>query len=128
MKCFSFSLYLALPNLTSAGSPLGLLVYCNWITTCYTNHCFNLFFVSKLFMLLSLCYTMTLSMLLVTLLISVYFIRVLSLTVCNQASNKCRWLGNLKQLIRHIVLYAINNCNSVILGMEKAKREISPES
>ena len=48
-------------------SPLGLLVYCNWITTSYTN---NLFFVSKLFMLLSLCYIRTLLMLLATLLIS----------------------------------------------------------
>ena len=26
---------------------------CNWITTSYVNHCFNLFLVSKLFVLLS---------------------------------------------------------------------------
>ena len=62
------------------------MVYCYWITTSYTNHCFNLFFVSTLFMLLSLCYTMTL--LLDASLIS-YFIRLLSLTVSNQAFNKC---------------------------------------
>ena len=59
--------------------------YCNLITTSYTNNLFfNLFSVSKLFISLSLCYTMTLSMLLATLLII-----FLSLTVCDQASNKC---------------------------------------
>ena len=33
---------------------MDLMVYCNWITTSYNNSCFNLFFVSKFFMPLSL--------------------------------------------------------------------------
>ena len=32
-----------------ADSPVDSMAYCNWITTSYINHCFNLFFVSKLF-------------------------------------------------------------------------------
>ena len=39
-------------NLASpAGSPVDLMIYYNWITANCTNHCFNLFFVFKLFMI-----------------------------------------------------------------------------
>ena len=31
-----------------ADSPVDSMAYCNWVTTSYINHCFNLFFVSKL--------------------------------------------------------------------------------
>ena len=62
-------------NLASpAGSPVDLMVYYNWITTSYTNHCFNLFPNCLWFM--SPCCTMTLSILLVELLISYVFYKI----------------------------------------------------
>ena len=60
-----------------------------------------------------------LQLLTVTLLIF-YFIRLLSLRVYNQASNKRN--SDLKQLIKYLVLYMINNYNSVTLGMGKEKK------
>ena len=56
MKHLSFSLYLILPEFgfsssLSCGLDGLLQMDYNWITTSYTNHCFNWFFVSKLFMI-----------------------------------------------------------------------------
>ena len=95
------------------------MVFCHWITAGYTSHCFNVFSVSKPFMLLSLCYTVTLS--LAAPLIS-YFIRLLSLTASNQAFNKrndvwATWNNWTEvQSIRH------HNRNSVILGLGKSNK------
>ena len=47
---------------------LWSLDYCNWITSSYTNHCLNLFFVLKL-CFVSPCCSMTLSALLISCLI-----------------------------------------------------------
>ena len=59
------------------------------------------FVVSKLFMLLSLSYN---DFVKVTSQIAyVYFIRLSSLRVCSQASNKCN--GDLKQLVQKIEIY-----------------------
>ena len=49
----------------------------NWIIVSHSSHCYNLFFVFKLFMLLSPCYTMTLPMSLATLLISCLFYKII---------------------------------------------------
>ena len=62
-----------------AGSPVNLMAYCNQITTSYTNHCFNMLslVVFKLFMPCTpLCCTRTSLMLLVILLISYLFCKI----------------------------------------------------
>ena len=87
---------------------MDLMVYCNWITTSYTKHCFNLFFVSKLFIIVSPCCTMTLSILLAALLIS-YFIWSLSLTVLSDSNQAISLLNSEVSTMRKAVL---QNCTA----------------
>ena len=95
------------------------MVFCHWITAGYTSHCFNVFSVSKPFMLLSLCYTVTLS--LAAPLIS-YFIRLLSLTASNQAFNKRNDVWATWNNWTEVQSISHHNWNSVILGLGKSNK------
>ena len=88
------------------------MIYYNWITTNYTNHCFNLFFVFKLFMIcVSLlhydfaCLTSYINFTLFCKIVVSY-----SNQCINQASNKTSMTKHFRR----------NNCNSVVLGMGRS--------
>lgn len=50
IKHYIFLYIWSCEKLTSpTSSSMDLMAYCNWITTSYINNCFNLLFVSKLF-------------------------------------------------------------------------------
>ena len=128
MKHSSFLSTWSCQNLASpAGSSMDLMVYCNWITTSYNNSCFNLFFVSKFFMPLSLCYSITLSCNVTNSITYIYLISLLALKQCvTRPPINVMVTRQLETTNRDIVLYDINNYNSVILGMGKSnKRNIS---
>ena len=93
------------------------MVYYKWIKMSYTNYCFNLFFVYKLWFV-SLCYTMVLSILPAVLLIPCLFYKIVA---CFNTQCKTRPLAKL-MMAEHLeeidqIYDSYSDCNSMIIGM-----------